>query len=75
MNYPVWLILFSETGRNEGFWLVCNLYRSLSCLHLTLRLMSVAMTLPPFYAYRDNFSVTNCENFEAAGINGSRILN
>ena len=37
--------------------------------------MSVAMTLPPFYAYRDNFSVTNCENFEAAGINGSRILN
>ena len=48
MQYPVWIILFSETGRNEGFWLVCNLYRSLSCLHVMLRLiMSVAMTPPP----------------------------
>jgi hypothetical protein len=24
---------------------------------------------------RDNFSVTNCEDFEASGINGSEVLN
>jgi hypothetical protein len=41
-------------------------------------IMSVAMTLPPFYTFMAwiwTTSVLLTEDFEASGINGSRVLN